>query len=265
MLGFRYLEYMSKKGYLGDGNISILDIGTQNLLFLEEERAVKFVSDMRSSPLASDDIEAIKRLCYFSTPRPGERTAYVSELLELTDIQYVSFDVAPGLSTEILDLNFETLPRKYKNYFDLVINCGTLEHIINQHNCLNTIHDALKVNGVWFDQPPSIGFMNHGYFNYNPLFYRDLSAANDYELIDLWFSPAGMYPKLDDGIPVIDYNTILDDNPADIDTEKNLPAMSYNLNAFMRKTKNERLRLPLEVRTAHAAPNEKIMKSYQNG
>ena len=66
------------------------------------------------------------------------------------------------------------------------------------------MHDVLKVGGVWFDQPPSVGFAESlGYFNYNPLFYLDLAAANNYDLLEAWYSHAGSYRVTDVRFPII--------------------------------------------------------------
>ena len=63
-----------------------------------------------------------------------------------------------------------------------MLNCGTLEHVINQFNALTFIYQCLKVYGMWFDQPPSVGFPNHGYYNYNPFIYLDFAAPDGYVL-----------------------------------------------------------------------------------
>lgn len=202
MIHFKMVQYLADRDYFWPGS-RIMDVGTQNLMFAAEDAAITFVKKLRRNPLSEDDIEGIKRVCYFSTPRANERTAFLHELLAYTDVIYESIDIVDGLKTTIFDLNFDTVPDEWRLSFDFIINCGTLEHVIHQYKALTFIHDILKPGGAWFDQPPSIGFLNHGYYNYNPLFYLDMASANDYEIIEAWYSHAGGYPIRDMRFPLI--------------------------------------------------------------
>lgn len=259
MMHFKLVQYLADQAYIRRG-ARMMDVGTQNILYVEEAAAIEFVRNLRSRPLTPDDVDSIKRVCYFSTPRPGERTAFLHELLALTDVAYESIDIVDGLKTTIFDLNFDTAPQEWRGAFDLVINCGTLEHVIHQYNALTFMHEVLSQGGIWFDQPPSVGFLNHGYHNYHPLFYLDMAAANSYELLEAWYSHAGSYPLLDGRFPVVAIDRL------DQDTEREKAARipfsageaqpvergsSYNFNIAMRKTGDAPLRLPLEVRTTH--------------
>jgi hypothetical protein len=259
MIHFKLVQYLAARGYLKT-NVRMMDVGTQNILFVEEAPAIDLVRSLRKNPLSEKDVESIKRVCYFSTPRAGERTAFLHELLAMTDVNYESIDIVDGFKTTIYDLNFDTPPRNWLKNFDLVINCGTLEHVIHQYKALNFIHDLLKVGGYWFEQPPSVGFLNHGYFNYNPLFYLDIAAANNYELVEAWYSHAGGYPVTDVRFPIIDVNRLEQDSErakaqkkpfSDTEERPAEMALSYNFNATMRKTVDAPLRLPLEIRTTH--------------
>ena len=54
------------------------------------------------------------------------------------------------------------------------------------------MHDAMKVGGVTFHhQRPSIGYIDHGYVNYNPLLLEDLAKANRYEIVDKFYTLSG--------------------------------------------------------------------------
>ncbi len=270
MLHFKLVQYLVHRGYIKTGS-RIMDVGTQNLMFAEPSAAIDLVSSLRRAPLSGPDIKEIERVCYFSTPRPGERTAFLHELLAMTDVSYDSIDIVDGLKTTIFDLNFDEAPQEWIGRFDLIINCGTLEHVINQFRSLNFIHNLLKVGGVWFDQPPSIGFLNHGYYNYNPLFYHDIAAANNYELLEAWYSDAGSYPLLDTRFPVIAVDRLDDDGerakaakkPFSDDPAGSTEAgPSYNFNAVMRKTTVGPLRLPLEIRTTHGPIGGDAKRQY---
>jgi hypothetical protein len=106
-------------------------------------------------------------------------------------MQYESLDIAAGFRTTILDLNFATLPTAFLAKFDLVLNFGTSEHILNQLNCFKVIHDATKVGGHIYHSLPAVGYVNHGYFTYTGRCFFDVAACNAYELKACWFDGPG--------------------------------------------------------------------------
>ena len=255
------LLYLQKKGFLSEERRRILDIGPQNVYHMTEEQIRSFLSKQGSS-ISGDLLEAeIKRLVYFSTPRPGERTTFLSEVTDLTSIEYNSFDVCPGLKTEIVDLNFDSLRDCYREYYDLVFNFGTTEHVFNQWNSFGVIHDALKVDGVIYCELPATGYLDHGYYCYTPVFFRDLANANDYLVVDLFFTPAGVN-KLDE--MKIDVRTIeryLSPHSADLEPS-DAAITCYNIHAVLKKTRSAPFRCGLEIATAHSGLSETLLGSY---
>ncbi len=69
--------------------------------------------------------------------------------------------------------------------FDLVINTGTCEHVFNQGQVWKTCHEATKVGGLMVHALPLWGWLDHGFYNYQPTFVADLAAENSYEIV-LW-------------------------------------------------------------------------------
>lgn len=270
MLHFKLIRYFFNRGFIAPGS-RVMDVGTQNIMFVAEEDAIDLIRLLRRAPISETHIEEVRRISYYSTPRPGERTAFLHELLALTDVQYDSVDVADGLKTTIFDLNTDKAPKSWCGEFDFLLNCGTLEHILNQSNALDFIHTVLKPGGLWFDQPPTIGFLNHGYYNYHPLFYKDFAAANGYDILETWYSVAGAYAVLDNSYPVVDVGRIdeegefnraknsLESRLGDVMDEK---STSYNLNVTMKKIANRPLKYPLEVRTTHNVVDKTINEKY---
>src|SRR5262249_46235906 len=72
--------------------------------------------------------------------------------------------------------------------FDLVTNYGTTEHLLNQMLAMKTIHDLARPGGIIHHDLPLGGYHDHGYFNYNPLLFGEITAANGYELLRQSFS-----------------------------------------------------------------------------
>lgn len=66
---------------------------------------------------------------------------------------------------------------------DLVTNIGTSEHVFNQAQVFTTIHKLCKTGGIMFHILPFTPWINHGFYNYNPILFRDLIVANHYGLV----------------------------------------------------------------------------------
>lgn len=256
------IEYLSHRALLPAG-ARVLDIGSQNLYFATPDRIRAFVERYGCISDEAAFAREAERISYFSTPRPGERTAYVSELFDLTpSIFYTSFDVCPALKTEILDFNREDCPGRYRGSFDVVLNFGTTEHIIDQVNSYRIMHDALKVGGAAFHQVPTIGWMGHGYFTYHPTFFDDLVRANGYRLIDQWLT-RWRETALGAALDIRDPAT---PELARSDVSSGFPLIpNFNINVVLAKTTEAPFRIGLELATSHAPLSATVAGIYRDG
>ena len=253
--------YLQRNGMLTRERNRVLDIGPQTIYFARDEQIREFVKNQADPTAPKEGLDKeIGRLVHFSTPRPGERTTMLSEITDLTNIEYDSIDVCPGLkNTEILDLNYDTLPERMRGSYDVVFNFGTTEHIFNQWNCFEVIHNALKVGGVAYHQLPASGYLDHGYYCYTPLFFRELAQANGYKIERLAVTPAGE-SRIDAlGLPSFAGDTLLNQEKH-LDENNRIPAL--NIHAILRKTKDEPFRVALEIATAHSSASQAILRRY---
>jgi SAM-dependent methyltransferase len=249
--------YLQRKGFLSSAKNRVLDIGPQTIYFAKAEQVTEIVANQGAPAAEAAEVE---RIVYFSTPRPGERTTMLSEITDLTNIEYVSIDVCPGLkNTHILDLNFDKLPTRLHGSFDVVFNFGTTEHIFNQWNCFEVIHDALKVDGVAYHQLPASGYLDHGYYCYTPLFFRELAKANGYEIEQLAVTAAG-----ESRIDALAVQARVGDTllKAEGHLGENNRIPSLNIHVLLRKTRNAPFRVSLEIATAHSAADRGILARY---
>ena len=88
------------------------------------------------------------------------------------------------------DLNEEQLPNMHPDILkgkgaSLVNNIGTGEHVFDQGAVFANMHNLCKVGGVMFYHLPFTPWLNHGFYNYNPILFEALAVANDYDLIGL--------------------------------------------------------------------------------
>jgi hypothetical protein len=96
--------------------------------------------------------------------------------------EYFSIDLDDERAEFRLNLNeATTLPRR----FDVITDFGTVEHIFNVANAISLIHNHLQVGGLALHVLPTRGDYNHGFYNFHSTWFRDLAAANHYEIVDM--------------------------------------------------------------------------------
>ena len=102
--------------------------------------------------------------------------------------EYQSIDADGERGALVFDLNDNL--QKSQNFnekFDLVTNFGTSEHVFNQKIFFENIHNLTKKNGLMIHVLPFEGYFNHGYYNYQPIFFYDLAIFNSYQILGYWY------------------------------------------------------------------------------
>ena len=84
-----------------------------------------------------------------------------------------------------LDLN-KKLPKKYYSKYDFILESGYMEHIFNVPEMMRTIHLLLKPEGKIIHFNPCQGYMNHGFYNFQPTFYFSFYKACNYNNIKVF-------------------------------------------------------------------------------
>jgi len=198
-MGFswQYMKKIEQHGLIRPG-MKLLDIGSSNLYSADAEELEAFIKRYKPDCSESETKETADRLATGSTyvvGKGGTNDAFLGELIDAAGLEYWSFDIADGYKTEILDFNTQSLPDHHRNAWDLVLNFGTTEHVFDQLNSFKIIHEATKVGGTIFHQLPSVGYIDHCYFNYSAPFFFELAKRNRYRLVDFWYDGPG--PPID--------------------------------------------------------------------
>ena len=105
---------------------------------------------------------------------------FLGDLLTLAGFSYTALDIFHATNTVLFDLNVHAPGPGLKEKFDLVLNLGTTEHVINQLRAFQTIHDLTRVGGAIYHDLPLAGYLNHALFRYDPLFFQTILPANHY-------------------------------------------------------------------------------------
>jgi hypothetical protein len=207
-ISFGAIAKMKGRGLFGSGNIAVLDVGASNLYSASSREVLKFLVDHGqevTSPEMTSFAERMEVGSRYDSTSGGSNGAFVGELFEKAGFRYTSIDIADGYRTKILDLNHQHAPKEFIGAFDLVLNFGTTEHLLNQYNAFKVIHDSTRVGGYIVHSLPCAGYSNHGYFTYTPRCMFDIAGYNEYELIAFWFEgPSG---NNDLYSPVRDYSS----------------------------------------------------------
>ncbi len=99
---------------------------------------------------------------------------------------YKSIDINGAYESFQFDLNKNIYEAyNFDKKYDLVINNGTGEHVFNQYSLFLNFHNLTKVNGIMLNILPFIDWINHGFYNFNPIFFADLAASNNYKIIKI--------------------------------------------------------------------------------
>jgi hypothetical protein len=169
----------------------ILDVGCSNIHSLTEVGLVEFVRRFNDIY----EVESLRRWAHFvvaggvmDAAFGGTNGAWLGDVLTRAGFHYTAFDIFPGYKTEYFDLNHQATPDAHRARYDLVLNIGTTEHVLGQLNAFKVIHELAAVGGVVVHEVPMTGYLDHGYFCYNPMLFAHLADANGYDFLELRFS-----------------------------------------------------------------------------
>jgi len=152
-------------------------------------------------------------------PKDGENKIHLDPSAQLIrkyfiekGFKYESIDMT-DTCTQKLDLNYDKVPLKLINKFDVVTNIGTSEHIVNNLNVFRSMDYLCKQNGVMLNSIPLGHHFNHGFYSYNPQILWHLSRSNNYEIINQFIQIGDRYKNFPGNYSefIMDTNMIEDD------------------------------------------------------
>lgn len=102
---------------------------------------------------------------------------FYAVFLDYSKITAIDFHGTPAALK--LDLNE---PIGVDEQFDVLLNGGTAEHVFNVFQFFKTCHEVTRPGGLMLHSAPFLGWLEHGFYNFNPTFFWDLALANDYKI-----------------------------------------------------------------------------------
>ena len=201
------IQTLQDKSILTAATKALLDVGSSNLYQATPQGILEF---LKAFGVSQDEASTAfaKKLAHgsaYDSVSGGKNEAFVGELFEKAGIRYEAIDIADGYRTTIVDLNHQGAPLGFRNAFDVVLNFGTTEHLLNQFNAFRVIHDCARVGGYMVHSLPCVGYTNHGYLAYTPRCFFDLAGYNGYEVVHFEYEGPGGANDL--ARPLRDYAT----------------------------------------------------------
>jgi len=131
------------------------------------------------------------------------------ELYTALGFTYSCVDLDPSFDSINLDLNFDSCPPAHVGRYHLVTNHGTSEHLLNQSNFFQVMHDFTAADGLMIHAVPFTAHIEHGFFSYHPNLFQALARYNSYQTCGIWVGPGWQAASL---IPwekdILDYMVI---------------------------------------------------------
>jgi hypothetical protein len=98
--------------------------------------------------------------------------------------EYASIDTNGHFNALPYDLN-KDVQKEYGHTktYDVVSNHGTAEHVFDLHQVFRNVHNLAHNGSLIIHGAPFQGYVNHGFYNFQPQFFEDLAAANQYKIV----------------------------------------------------------------------------------
>jgi hypothetical protein len=116
---------------------------------------------------------------------------YAKPMFQKMGVDHISIDLGTQIGGAVeADLS-KPIDRPWENYFDVITNAGTSEHVSSLYECFKSVHKFCKVGGVMIHENPKTGsWPGHGYHYMTEAFYREFSKLMNYELLEAGEHPA---------------------------------------------------------------------------
>jgi SAM-dependent methyltransferase len=158
----------------------VLQLGRQDISFAQD--VLEKAADQVGFQLLPADPEPLVQNTFLPDSPFVISDTYFFKRMGFNEVD--SLDVSNFENPSIIfDLNLSRIPDKYNNAFDVVIDGGTIEHVFHLPNVLKNISDFLRPGGIAVHTSPVHNFYEHGFYMFNPTFFHDFYAVNNFEIV----------------------------------------------------------------------------------
>jgi len=167
---FALYRQMKTRG-LFDGIAEVMELGAQQAWCTDEQKVFDLFGAFGRPPPARTLLSKLA-----NTENGGETAA--REVYEGLGLGYTCIDLNGNFGALPIDINFDKAPKEHRGRYGLVTNFGTTEHLFDQKNAFEMIHDLTAVDGLMLHAVPFTVYLEHGFFNYQPNLFDALARYN---------------------------------------------------------------------------------------
>ena len=126
--------------------------------------------------------------CDFKVPKVDpEYSDFTPLFYKQLGYDYQAIDMNAKMSALPMDLNSDLRTSyRYSKKHSIVLDNGTGEHVFDQHMVFKNQHDLCAKGGIIINNKPFFPWINHGFYAFQPVLFRDLAYANGYEHVFTW-------------------------------------------------------------------------------
>lgn len=106
------------------------------------------------------------------------------EFLGIDEENYYDIDKFDFDKPKIIHDLQNPIDKKFHNFFNLIIDGGTLEHIFDIKSVMENIARMTNIGGYVLQIIPAQNFLNHGFYQFSPTFFYDFYSNNGFEIIE---------------------------------------------------------------------------------
>ena len=85
----------------------------------------------------------------------------------------------------IFDLNADDIRSHIPDEYDLVLDCGTMEHVFDVARVFRHLFEVTRIGGHIIHIMPGNNFYDHGFYQLSPTLFRDYYFHNKFDLVDV--------------------------------------------------------------------------------
>lgn len=180
------LKYIlrAKKNY--DIKGPVLTLGNQDV-YATKEDVIKWIKEIGLPLEVPSDIEPCTSRGVLTINKEAANYIHAKSFFEFLGIpknQYYDIDKFEFDKPVILHDLQKPLDECYHNFFNFILDIGTMEHIFDVKAVMSNIVKATKVGGYVLQMIPMHNYLNHGFHQFSPTLFYDFYTANGFEIIE---------------------------------------------------------------------------------
>lgn len=166
----------------------VLTLGNQDIYATEknimdwlEIEKIPFRKPLKISYSTSSDVPRVNK-----EARDYVHAKTFFEFLGISEENYYDIDKFEFDKPKIIHDLQNPIDSKFHDFFNLIIDSGTLEHIFDAKSVMENIVKMTKINGYVLQFIPAQNFLNHGFYQFSPTFFHDFYSSNGFEITEAY-------------------------------------------------------------------------------